>query len=120
MSVRHRPMRPQDVPACVEMIAANPTLGPRYGKAISDLCPAWLRLLSTNGFCATSIVEEEVEGAPPRTLGIGASVVLSGDFLRELKTPPFFWIGPELAKRLARGDDSALLTEKQIQEANSR
>lgn len=52
-------------------------------------------------------------------LGIGVSVVLSDDFLRELKTPPFFWMGPELAKRVARGDDSALLTQRQIREANS-
>jgi hypothetical protein len=120
MSVRHRPMRPQDVRDCVEMIAAHPIVGPRYGSAISDLCPAWLRLLSSNGFCSTSIIEEEVEGARSRVLGVGVSVVLSDDFLRELKTPPFFWLGPELAKRVARRDDSALLTHKQIQEANSR
>ena len=119
MSVRHRPMRPQDVRDCVEMIAAHPIVGPRYGSAISDLGPAWLRLLSSNGFCSTAIIEEEVEGGRSRMLGVGVSVVVSDDFLRELKTPPFFWMGPELAKRVARGDDSALLSQKQIREANS-
>ncbi len=112
-------MRAQDVPGCVEMIAAHPIVGPRYGSAISDLCPAWLRLLSSDGFCSTAIIEEVVEGARSRILGVGVSVVLSEDFLRELKTPPFFWMGPELAKRVARGDDSALLTQRQIREANS-
>ena len=112
-------MRPQDVPDCVEMIAAHPIVGPRYGSAISHLRPAWLRLLSSDGFCSTAIIEEVVEGARSRILGIGVSVVLSDDFLRELKTPPFFWMGPELAKRVARGDDSALLTQRQIREANS-
>ena len=120
MSVRHRPMRPQDVPDCVEMIAAHPIVGPRYGSSISHLCPAWLRLLSSDGFCSTAIIEEVAEGARSRVLGIGVSVVLSDDFLRELKTPPFFWMGPELAKRVAREDDSALLTQRQIREANSR
>jgi DNA-binding CsgD family transcriptional regulator len=119
MSLRHRSMRPQDVPACVEMIAAHPIVGQRYGNAISDLCPAWLRLLSADGFCSNAIIEETVEGTRSRMLGVGASVVLSGDFLRELKRPPFFWMGPELAKRVARGDDSALLTQRQIREANS-
>lgn len=52
-------------------------------------------------------------------LGVGVSVVVSDDFLRESKTAPFFWIGPELAKRVSRGDDSALLGQKQIREANS-
>jgi len=112
-------MRSQDVPECVEMIAAHPIVGPRYGRAISDLRPAWLRLLSSDGFCSTAIIEEVVEGARSRMLGVGVSVVLSDDFLRELKAPPFFWMGPELAKRVARGDDSALLTQEQIREANS-
>jgi DNA-binding CsgD family transcriptional regulator len=53
-------------------------------------------------------------------LGVGASVVVSDDFLRDLKAPPFFWIGPELVKRLSRTHDSALLTRTQIREANSR
>jgi hypothetical protein len=112
-------MRPQDVPDCVEMIAAHPIVGPRYGSAISHLRPAWLRLLSSDGFCSTAIIEEVVEGARSRILGVGVSVVLSDDFLSEVKTPPFFWMGPELAKRMARGDHSVLLTQKQIREANS-
>ena len=120
MSIRHRPLAPQDVRGCVEMIAAHPIVGPRYGSAISHLCPAWLRLLSSDGFCATAIVEEVVEGARSRILGVGVSVVVSDQFLRELKTLPFFWMGPELAKRVSRGDDSALLTQEQIREANSR
>ena len=53
-------------------------------------------------------------------LGIGVSVFISDDFLRAVKTPPFFWIGPELAKRVARGDDSALVSEQQVRESNSR
>src|SRR5580704_7954862 len=120
MSIRHRPLAPQDVRGCVEMIAAHPFVSQRYGAAISHLSPAWQCLLSSNGFCSTSVIEEDVEGGRPRLLGLGVSVVVSDDFLRELKTPPFFWIGPELANRVARGYDSALLSQKQIREANSR
>jgi hypothetical protein len=120
MSIRHRPMRPKDLRECVELVATQPFVGPRYGDSISNLHLAWLRLLSSNGFCSTSVIEEETEGARPRMLGVGVSVFISDDFLRELKTPPFFWIGPKLANRVARGDDSGLLSHKEVQEANSR
>lgn len=122
MSIRHRPMRPNDVRECVAIVAADPVVGPRYSKSIADLAPAWLHLLRSNGFCGTSVFEEVDEGAVrarPRLLGVGASVFASDDFLREVKTPPSFWIGPELARRVIRGD-SPLLSEKQVCEANSR
>jgi hypothetical protein len=35
-----------------------------------------------------------------------------------LKTTPFFWVGPELAKRITRGD-SPLLSDAAVREANS-
>ena len=38
--------------------------------------------------------------------------------MRELKSPPIFWIGPELAKRTVSGY-SPVLTDKQLREANS-
>lgn len=123
MSIRYRPMRPKDVRACVEIIAAHPMVSRRYGKAIADLRTAWLRLLSSNGFCSAVVFEEVEEGVDrtrPRMLGVGVTVFVSDDFLREVKTPPFFWIGPELAKRVARGDHSPLLSQKQFQEANTQ
>ena len=46
MSIRHRPLQPPDLRECVEMIATHPIVGPRYGEAVSDLRPAWLRLIS--------------------------------------------------------------------------
>lgn len=123
MSIRYRPMRPKDVRECAEIVAAHAIVGRRYGDAISALGPGWLRLLSCNGFCSAVAFEEVEEGADrtrPRMLGVGISVFVTDDFLREVKTPPFFWIGPELAKRVARGDHSALLSQRQIQEANSQ
>jgi hypothetical protein len=47
-----------------------------------------------------------------RIMGVGVSAFVSHDFLVELKTPPFFWAGPELAKRVLRGE-SPLLSDKQ-------
>jgi hypothetical protein len=41
------------------------------------------------------------------------------EFLREMKTPPHFWVGPELTRRIVRGQ-SPVLTSKQLREANSR
>ncbi|MGB6545523.1 MAG: hypothetical protein WBE97_07845 [Candidatus Acidiferrales bacterium] len=114
-------MRPKDVRECVEIVAAHPITGPRYANSLGDLRTAWLRLLSSDGFCSAMVFEDVEEGsgrARSRMAGIGVTVCVSGDFLREVKTPPFFWIGPELAKRVARGD-SPLLSEKQLREANS-
>ncbi len=52
-------------------------------------------------------------------IAVGITVFVTDNFVRELKTPPLFWMGPELVKRGARGDHSSLLSAKQIQEANS-
>jgi hypothetical protein len=120
MSIRNRPMRPKDVRECVEIVAAHPFVGPRYGNAIEDLRSAWLRLLSRNGFCSARVFEEELNGNPPRILGVGVTVFVSDHFLNELKTPPGFWMSPEIARRLARDDDSPLLSPKEIQDANSQ
>jgi hypothetical protein len=120
MSLRNRPMRPKDVRECVEFVAAHPFVGPRYGNAIEDLRSSWLRLLSCNGFCSAIVFEEELDGAAPRMFGVGVTVFISDNFLRELKTPPGFWMSPEIARRVARGDHSPLLSQKEIQEANSQ
>jgi hypothetical protein len=112
-------MRPKDVRECVEIVAAHPIVGPRYGSAIADLGPSLLRLLSCNGF-ASAAVFEEIGEADSQMIAVGITVFVTDNFVRELKTPPLFWMGPELAKRVARGDYSPLLSQRQIQEANSR
>ena len=115
-------MRPKDVRECVAVVAAHPIAGPRYGNSLEDLRKAWLRLLSSNGFCSAMMFEEIADGAAsarPRIVGVGVTVFVSDSFVRELKTRPFFWFGPEMARRVARGD-SPVFSEKQVREANSR
>jgi DNA-binding CsgD family transcriptional regulator len=51
-------------------------------------------------------------------MGVGVSVFVSDEFLLELKTPPFFWVGPELINRINRGD-SPLLSDKQMRRTNA-
>jgi len=116
MSIRYRPIRPKDVAECVNLIAGHPVAGPRYGSAIGDLRSAWLTLLGSEGFL-TFVFEEEQQEAV-RLLGGGASVFISDEFLQKIKTPPFFWIGPELAKRVTRGE-SPLLSDQEVRRANS-
>ena len=116
MSIRHRPMRPEDIAECAQMVAAHPVFGPRYGRAIADLPAAWLRLLDFEAKNAT--VFEEVNGSHATICAVGVTVFVGDDFVRELKSPPLFWIGPELAKRTMSGD-SPVLTDKQLREANS-
>ena len=117
MTIRHRPMEPKDVQECTEIIAKHAVLGPRYtGSAMAALGPAWLSLLGSEAM--KTAVFEESEGSRARIRGFGVSVLVRDDFVRELKTPPLFWFGPELAKRIARGD-SPVLSDKQIRRANS-
>jgi hypothetical protein len=116
MLIRYRPMRPNDVRECAEVIAAHPVLSARYGDAIRHLSSAWLKLLGSDAF--TAAVFEELEGAKRVVLGAGIAVFVTDDFIRELKRNPSLWFGPELAIRIARGE-SPLLTDKQVSEANS-
>lgn len=111
-------MRLRDIPECGRIVASHPTLGPRYGAEIANVCAVWRRLFA-NEWYFTSAVFEEVEGTRVRVLGAGLAAFVSDDFLQEAKNPPSFWLGPEISKRVTRGD-SPLLTEKQVAEANSR
>lgn len=116
--IRHRPMRQRDIADCVRLVATHPILAPRYGDAIKDLPGVWRRLLNNEWFF-TSALYEETRGTSAKTLGAGMSVFVTDDFFKEAKTPPFFWLGPELTRRIAQCR-SPLLTEKQVGDANSR
>ncbi len=116
MTLRHRPMQPQDLRPCVEKIASDPVRLARYGNAIEDLHPAWLRLLQCEA--KSAVVFEEVAGSRATLCGIGVSTFVNDDFMRELKARPV-WYGPELARRLSRGD-SPILSDRQLRDANSR
>ena len=63
-------------------------------------------------------VFEETEGRQVKALGFGVAVVVHDEFLSEVKRPPLFWFGPELARRIMRGH-SPVLSEREVREANS-
>jgi hypothetical protein len=49
---------------------------------------------------------------------LGPVKILAAVVKVRLKDPPFFWAGPELAKRVLRGE-SPLLSDKQVRQANA-
>lgn len=110
-------MQPKDVRECTGLVAAHPVIGPRYGESIADLSAAWLRLLDYEA--KSAVVFEEEQRSDVRIWGLGVSVFVDDDFMRELKTPPLFWIGPELARRITRGN-SPVLSGRALREANAR
>jgi hypothetical protein len=116
MHLRHRAMQPEDIRECVDMIANHPILGPRYGPMIEHLPEAWLRLLQCEARIATVYHAGEGSRAPA---GVYVGAIVRDDFLNEMKTPPQFWVGAELTRRILRGE-SPVLTGKQLREANSR
>jgi hypothetical protein len=116
MSLRWRPMEGKDVAGCAKIIAAHPVIGPRYGSAIKHLSRAWLHLLGSEAM--TTAVFEEVDGGRVHLAGVGVGVFVRDEFIREMKTPRQFWVGPELTKRILNGK-SPVLSDKEVREANS-
>jgi hypothetical protein len=116
VALRFRPMQPKDVRECAEIIKAHPVIGPRYGRAIGELHRAWLRLIGSEAM--TTAVYEEVDGATVRKCGVAVGLFVHQEFMREVKTPPLFWLGAELVKRITAGR-APVLSDKQVREANS-
>jgi hypothetical protein len=117
MAIQCRPMRGNDVAACVEIVDQHPYAGSRYADVRAELGPVWSGLLGQEAFRA--YVYEDLQDSPPRLVALGCSAVISDAFLCEVKTPPFFWIGPELARRVGRGE-SPLLSDREVRDKNSR
>lgn len=115
MAISYRPMREKDVRKCVGIVAEHPIIGLRYTGVLKDLQTAWLTLLGQESFRA--VVFEDYQQGSVKIIGMGVSAFLSDDFLNEIKQPPFFWVGPELAKRISHGE-STLLSDHALREAN--
>ncbi|HEY9179359.1 MAG TPA: hypothetical protein VIO32_01490 [Candidatus Baltobacteraceae bacterium] len=118
MTLQYRPMEPNDVAPCVEIVASHPYLGPRYGSGIARLGHTWHELLGRLAFTAV-VFEEWVDGTGPRLVGAGISAFVSDVFLHDIKSPPLCWIGPEIVKSTERGE-SSVLSDKELAEGNTR
>jgi hypothetical protein len=116
VSVQHRKMRQEDIPACIELVASHPAIAVRYHNRLNDLGAAWSRLIPSEA--ANLVILEELASSKSEIWGITGAVFVDDDFIREVKKPPFFWIGAELARRV-NSLESPVLSEKQIRDANS-
>lgn len=114
--LRHRAMQPEDIRECVDIVARHPVIGPRYGPAINLLPEALLRLLECDPHFAAVFYCDEGPDVPICFFGVTA--IMHDDFIREIKTSPKFWAGPELTRRIV-GGESPLLTANQFRDANS-
>jgi hypothetical protein len=116
MRLRVRPMALHDVEVCVALLAARPEEQRRYGELLQELAGAWRKLIPAGALNAR--VVEEMDAAEPQVAAFGVSVFVREDVLRQLKTAPLVWIGPELVWR-AHASDGAILSPKEIRDANS-
>jgi hypothetical protein len=92
-------------------------IGPRYGPTIEHLAEAWRRVLRSETNFATVFHAGEDKQEPICLFGF--SVAVHDDFVCEMKKLPPFWVGPELTRRVIKGE-SPVLTDRQVREANSR
>jgi hypothetical protein len=77
----------------------------------------WSGLLSSQS-AISSVVEDLDLAAGNRLRGYGVSVFLTDEFVQHAKTPPLFWIGPELLRTLPQ-NDSPILDLTAIRRTNS-
>lgn len=110
-------MSARDAQACVELLAAHPTECHRYGPLLKHLPAVWKNLLRSESVITN--VMEDAEGGTGRPRAFGVSAFVTDEFLEQCKRPHPRWIGPELVRHISRGD-LAVLTPREIREANSR
>lgn len=115
MNIRHRKMKLQDIPGCVSFVASQPALRARY-TSMEHLARAWAKLIE-NEF-ASMVLYEAISGTRSTIWGVSTAAFVNESFVREIKTPPFFWIGSEFARRV-NSASWPVLSLKEIREANS-
>src|SRR5262245_44917622 len=86
-----------DLRRCADMLTSDPMERVRYGNLRDQLPQVWMSLLHSGSL--NSVVLEDTEPRESRIVGFGASVFVTDGFLEECKTPPLFWIGPELDRK---------------------
>jgi hypothetical protein len=114
--IRHSLMRLEDIPTCMEIIAAHPVLGPRYGPTLGQLQAAWRQILCSDAFFAPVFNETAPEVC--RTLGAQIACFITDEFANESVTRPLKWVGPELVNRVLSGP-LPILTDAEVRLANS-
>src|SRR5215471_17655274 len=117
MPLQYRRMKPRDVDACVAIIASHPLYGPRFDGQMGLLAPAILAGLSLESVRAI-VFEETLPQGTVRLMGGGAFAFVTDVFIAAAKTPPFFWIGPEMV-RLISCNRSPLLSNDDLRRANA-
>jgi len=116
MRLRVRPMGLHDVENCVALLAAHAEERRRYGALLEQLPDAWRKLIRAGALNAR--VVEDMDAGEPQLVAFGVSVFVREEILRQFKTAPLVWIGPELVWR-AHASDGAILSPKEIRDANS-
>jgi len=116
MNIRYRIMRPRDIDACVRVVAEHPDFQLQYREQADPLRCALSRLLGSEGFRA--FVFEDLDSPRQRVFGVGAVVFLTEAFAALVRTPPYFWIGPELTRLLLQGE-TPFLSDKDVCRCNS-
>jgi DNA-binding CsgD family transcriptional regulator len=114
--IRHSPLQLEDLSACVEIIAAHPVLGPRYGPSLERLKSAWSHLLHSDAFFSLAI--KETGPGWSKALSAQVACFVTNEFADEIATRPLRWMGPELANRTQSGPP-VILTDSEVRLANS-
>jgi len=114
--IRYNPLQREDLSACVEIIAAHPVLGPRYGPSLDHLESAWSHVLRSDAFFSLAV--KETSPGLSKMISGQVACFITDKFAAEIATRPLKWIGPELVNRVLSGPP-AILTDAEVRLANS-
>lgn len=106
MPLRYRPMCTDDIAVLIDVVVHDPIMSPRYRGAEWILEAALLKLIGAEALLA--VVFECAGERDGGLAGFGIRAFVSDDFARDATTPPFRWIGPDLADRVVRGEPAVL------------
>jgi DNA-binding CsgD family transcriptional regulator len=107
-------MEQGDFAAYVSLLSKNAVLQRRYGALIEHV-PAMLKTILDSALTGVFVSDN---GSRSEIAFIGISVIVHDDFIKEMKTPPHVWIGPEFVRRFLQGQ-RPWLTSKEVEKANS-
>lgn len=106
MPLRYRPMCTGDIAVLIDVVVHDPIMSPRYRGAEGILEAALRKLIGNDALLG--FIFEVVDERDSGLAGFGIRAFVSDDFARDATTPPFRWIGRDLADCVVRGEPAVL------------
>lgn len=117
MPLQYRRTKSEDIPLLVRMVVEHPILGKRFESALPELATALQATLNLDSVRHMTLEERTPDGRV-HMLGAGSIGFVTEEFVAQVKSPPYFWIGPEVTMLTATGK-TPFLADSDLRRANT-